>query len=888
MARKNIDYVRLNNELLQRVGSLLQRWLPNGFERAGRWYVGGFDGNAGESANVNMSTGQWIDNAFPDDDVGRDLISLYARVMNMANEEAALELMDELGWERPSNGDDGPLQAPAKRHLATPEPAAAADEVAPEPERKKKEKKWQAIVPVPSHAPKPGFVFGYKDVNQGGKWIEQTAVRTWEYRFDGQLFGYVARFERVSSKTGEIVKDTAARTWCQNMTDDRGLQGWHWKQWEAPRPLYVPRGELSADLRPVVVVEGEKCAEAGHVLLGDEFDFVSWPGGCAVWAMALWGWLIGRTVYLWPDCDAQRERLTKAERDAGVDKLSKAVLPEAKQPGMKAMVHIGSELLAKHRCQVFMIPIPAPGDVGEGWDIADAIAQGWGRDQVRGFIRKAVEFRSPNEAVRAAVGGASAGAAAGSDDGEDPSIAWRKYLLETEKGATKPVRENAVLALDGWPDRKIPGVPEAAGLIAFNEFTNNVVKTRPSPWGTAAGAWEEADELLMGEWLVREHYLPSMNRGTLEEAVLMVARRHSFHPVRERMVALRGKWDDEQRLKTWLERCCLRPDDPAFEDPLLRPYLERAGTWFLMGLVARVMPLKMNGHTILCGPGVKFDTMLILEGPQGWGKSTLSSVLGGEYFADTGLTIGEKDSLQNIQGILVYEWAELENMSRQEIGKVKAFISSPKDRFRASFDRRPRDYPRQVVFFGSTNDTHYLTDVSGNRRFWPVRVSMPPDQAWLRDNLDQLLAEAVQYVDAGERFWPNREEQKKLFDPQQSDRLVQTSLESAIRRYLYDPDQRTVYGEQKGTVVDNIGMIELLERIGYAIEKQTDVVVRRAGQILDAMGWTTRRPGSKDKNTSRPRIYVRPAEPAAAGRAASSSTPHAGPPEQRVPHDVPF
>ena len=101
MARPPIDFQRLNDALLQSVEAHLQRWLPAGVERNGRWYVGDFDGSPGESANVNMATGQWIDNAAPDEDVGRDLISLYARIHNMGNAEAAHALMQELGWERP-------------------------------------------------------------------------------------------------------------------------------------------------------------------------------------------------------------------------------------------------------------------------------------------------------------------------------------------------------------------------------------------------------------------------------------------------------------------------------------------------------------------------------------------------------------------------------------------------------------------------------------------------------------------------------------------------------------------------------------------------------------------------------------------------------------------
>ena len=747
-------------------------------------------------------------------------------------------------------------------------------------------------MPVPEHAPKPTFVFGYKDKQQGDRWVELTAVRTWEYRFDGVLYGYAARFERVNS-AGELVKDVAIRSWCENLEDGRGLQRWHWRQWDEPRPLYVPAMAL-AEHRPVVVVEGEKCAQAGHELLGAEFDFVSWPGGGNAWPMASWAWLAGRTVYLWPDCDAQRERLTKAERDAGADKASKPLRPAGSQPGMRTMVHIGTRLAAEHACTVRLCQIPQPGAVGDGWDIADAITQGWDAERVRAFILVAMPFDAQAGEAAASPGEATAGistrsrATAGEDGAAEAgkSPTWRRHLICNEKGQAKPVRENVVLALDGWPERGIGGELEVAGVIAFNEFTNNVEKRRPTPWGSPAGPWLEADELLMGEWLVREHKLPSMPRGTLEEAVLMVAHRNSFHPLRARVEALRGTWDGEKRLGGWLQRCVYADADPALQDPALRQYLARVGTWFVMAMCARVMTERKSGPLVVCGPGVKFDYMLILEGPQGWGKSTLAAVLGGEHFADTGLAIGDKDSFQNIQGIWVYEWGELENMTKQEVTKVKLFVSSPKDRFRATFDKRPRDYPRQVVFVGTTNEANYLTDVTGNRRFWPVRISQPPDNEWLRANLDQLLAEAVHYVDAGERFYPNRDEQRKLFDPQQRLRTVENAIESGIRHYLYDENQKVPHGGNNGSLVNEIGLAELLAAIGFSIDKQTDVVVKRAGSVMHAMGWGVRR----TSQPGRPRVYVRPTagEHDVASGSDGSTRPAQGDATAGADDDCPF
>ena len=889
-----IDFGGLATALLDQIHTLVPRWLPKGVERNGRWYCGDFDGADGESANVNLSTGQWIDNGAPDEDVGGDLLSLYRRVHGHHTMlDAARAVILEMGWGREkaahpqSDSETARAQVPdetilhsAQAHVGTlARFGVDRGDESEAPAPSKSVDRWRSILPVPDHAPVPrSFVFGFKD-KHSDSWVEQEAVAIWAWTVEGQRLGFTARFERINSK-GETVKDVLPLTWCEDTQDPRRGQRWHWKQWASPRPLYLPAARLSTDRAvPVVVVEGEKKALAGHQLLAGEFDFVCWPGGAKAWNLAQWNWLRGRTVFLWPDADAQRAALTREERDQGVDPASKPIKPLAKQAGYAAMVGIGTLLQAELACSVWMVQVGQPGERPDGWDLADAIAlEGWDAARVRDFILGAAAFVAPvvapvvapaDVAQASAVGSGpvvASAVAANSGATKAPAregsagtdFTWRSHLLTTDKGVIKPVRENIEMALDGWQDRGVAGIEACVGLIAFNDFTNNIVKRRPAPWGTPEGEWQEADELLMGSWLVREHFFPSVSRQALEEAVQLVAKRNCFHPLREKVVALRGQWQpqrDAPLLDTWLARTLLKDQDLDPADPL-QQYLARAGRWFLMGMVARVMPKRMAAGRVVCGPGSKFDYMLILEGPQGWGKSTLAKVLGGDYFADTGLEIGAKDSLMNIQGVWIYEWGELENLTRQEVGKIKLFISSPEDRFRATFDRRPAKYPRQVIFIGTTNESHYLTDTTGNRRFWPVRITRPPDLDWLRANLKALFAEAVHRVDAGEAFWPTREEQAALFDPQQTLRTVESSLEARLRHLLYDEEQAVPHGRANLALVNQIGLQDLLDRVGYTIDKQTDVLVKKAGALMHMFGWEIKRlsgPG-------RPRVYVRPAD----------------------------
>ncbi len=850
--RDPIDFADLAHALLQRADTLVPMWLPGGTTRGHEYVCAGLGGGEGTSCSVNLSTGMWADFAGDADEAGGDLIALYAAINNLGQGQAARQLMSQLGWSKGAT----PMQASARQRSraggdARPEPPPPEDD-ANKPG--KRHSVWKALVPVPAHAPPAEFTFRYWD-KVARDWVSWESTRQWEYEFEGQRFGYVCRFDHDDGS-----KDTLPLTWCTDESDPRGSQRWHWKQWEEPRPLYVPATLLSGEPSnvPVVLVEGEKCAQAGHRLLGHEFDFVSWPGGGKAWAKAAWGWLMGRTVYLWPDCDAKHVQLTKKEREANVDPKTKPLLPEEKQPGMKAMVQIGSALLADHACTVHLCAIPAPGAVSDGWDIADAIDQGWDADQVRAFIRGARVFVAPDDAARAKASGAKSistpsMAAAGSD--EDVQ-AWRAFLLKSSQGATKSVRENVVLALDGVPDDGVAGIPEAAGVIAFNEFTNDVVKLKPTPWGTDEGGWAEVDDLLMGEWLVREYWLPSMPRGTLEEAVRMVAFRHRYHPVRAYLEAL--KWDEQPRLKTWLQRTCLEEDEHDPRDPLQR-YLARVGTFFVSAMCARVMQ-----------PGVKFDYMMILEGPQGMRKSTLLRTLAGEFFADTGLVLGDKDSYQQLQGRWLYEMGELDGLSKADILKVKSYLASSSDYFRASFDRRARDYPRQVVFAGTTNEDHYLVDPTGNRRFWPVRVTRQIDIDWVIENRDQLFAEAMVRVRAGGRMFPTLEEELELFLPQQQNRAVENAIEVAIARYLYPPEDG-VGPSGDGDLVKEISLVQLLTKIGIGIEKLGPgrFHEKQAAAALRRLGWTEARSSAP----GRPRVYRRPSRSEAL---ATSSSPTQG------------
>lgn len=259
------------------------------------------------------------------------------------------------------------------------------------------------MMPVPANAPAATFKHPHRKIED----IAHTAT----YMMGGQLLGYVVRF-----KTSDGGKETIPLTWCISERD--GSCAWKWKTWDEPRPLYVPAGTMPEG-RTVVLVEGEKKAGELHALLEAAYPGVylvaSWVGGCNGWKKALWDWLQGCTVLLWPDCDAKRVKLTKAQTESCADDLARVVLQQAQpllpandQPGMKAMLGIGALLKASHACTVQLLPIPEPGAVDDGWDCGDAInTDGWDADKVLALFGGAQPL--PDVVDGAAVGGLGGG-----------------------------------------------------------------------------------------------------------------------------------------------------------------------------------------------------------------------------------------------------------------------------------------------------------------------------------------------------------------------------------------------------------------------------------------------------------------------------------------------
>lgn len=764
-----INFTALADALLRDADNLVPRWLPGGERRGHEYVCGSLAGGKGSSCSINLVSGKWAD--FASDEKGNDLLSLYAAIHGLSQGKAAAEVAREEGLEDVAGIVKGVDASAAPR---PPRPAPPPAKPKPEPEG------WLAITPVPGYAPAVNFSHQHR--------TDDDIVKVTEYRLNDDLLGYVVRF-----RTSDGGKDDIVRTWCESQT--KGGARWHWKQWQEPRPLYLPMARLPEG-RTVIVVEGEIKAGVLQALLEANapgvYCVVGWPGGCKAWQKANWAWLAGSTVVCWPDCDSKRVQPTVAERKALPEgdeaalqalKESKPFLPYNDQPGMKAMRGIGALLRDAHGCTVSVLPVEQPGVLPDGWDCKDAIeVDGWTYEQVQAFLARAVALVDAPEGkatekpaakkIDSPVG--TQGSDLGAEDaGGDADLVkcgsrlvprWLSWFYDKEKGRWNVSRKTVIAALEN--------APELQGVVAYDELRNTVVCRRAFPWPySKLGEIRGADALLLGKWLTDTWGLPSISKASLDEGLQTVAHSQRYHPVREWLGGI--VWDKKPRIDRWLMHAL--GETPATVPAALAEYLGLVGRYWVMGMVWRVME-----------PGCKFDYCPVLEGSGGLRKSTLVEVLAGsEYYSDTPFEVGRgKEGPEQVQGCWLYEIAELTHFSKAEVGAIKAFISSKVDRYRVAYGSTVEAFPRQCVLVGTTNEDTYLRDRTGNRRFWPVPVRNQINTEFVAKYREQLLAEAYELYLQGASYTPSADEEKRLFHPMQESRLVETAVESELLAVL--------------------------------------------------------------------------------------------------------
>jgi putative DNA primase/helicase len=384
---------------------------------------------------------------------------------------------------------------------------------------------------------------------------------------------------------------------------------------------------------------------------------------------------------------------------------------------------------------------------------------------------------------------------------------WIGRLAKNEKGGYLPTLANAMVIL-----RNDPAVSD---LVALNLFTGEQVVLRAPPpiedgapllHGPYPRCWQHADISQILGYLQRV-WSSRFSAQTVEQAMVATAPGNAFHPVRDWLATL--KWDGKDRVDTWLHKAFGTPNDA---------YHTAVGRKFLVAAVRRIL------H-----PGCKFDSLLVLEGPQNIGKSrSCQQLVGAKWFSDAlPHDLGSRDAALGLMGKWLIELGELDSLVRTEVETVKAFLSRETDRYRAPYGKNFEERPRQGVLVGTTNQTDYLRDSTGNRRFWPVRCEKA-EHAWIAEVRDQLWAEAVQIEADGETLWLDEDGISTAAKRKQSDRLAEDPWAWQIRDWI-SMGSRT-----------EVRSIDVLKHgLNLEAPQQTRQAEMRVASVLRADGWVS-------------------------------------------------
>ena len=367
------------------------------------------------------------------------------------------------------------------------------------------------------------------------------------------------------------------------------------------------------------------------------------------------------------------------------------------------------------------------------------------------------------------------------DFAESVDDEWKKRLQRNKNGVLENNLHNIRLIMENDPYMK---------NIVFNQLADGMEIRGAVPWKHPARFWRDADDAQLICYIDASY--GSFSQRNYDIAVTKAADDRSYHPIKEYFDGL-PVWDEMPRV-----------------DTVLIDYLGAQDNAYVRAVTRKAL---CAAYMRIYHPGIKFDYITVLNGNQGIGKSTLIAKLGMEWFADS-LTLSDmndKTAAEKLQGYWIHEIGEMAGMRKAELEKVKAFVSRQDDKYRASFGRRVTPHPRQCIFFGTTNSENgYLRDITGNRRFWNVKVTgggrMKPWDLG-QETVDQIWAEVIVLSNAGEELFLDhtledyaRKEQSEAMEQDDREGLVAWYLDMLLpetwdtmdvhqrRDYVQDPD----------------------------------------------------------------------------------------------------
>lgn len=659
-----IDFPRVAAHLLARAETLVPMWLPGGKRRGSEWVCGDLRGEPGESCSISLTTGKWGD--FATGEKGGDLVSLYAAIHSISQAEAAADLC--------------PDDEPVPRLNGHAKPAAeprAADSLPP-----------PVAAPVDATLPSvPGMT---------GRWLYYLPPAP----------GPVLVVCRKPSPDDPADKTFRQFTW-------RGGK-WMAKSYPEPRPLYHLPELLANPKARVLVVEGEKTADAAQAVLGSEWVVITWSCGADASSKSDWTPLKGRgsvdtPIVIWPDADTAGRKA--AAKVAGV------------------LVGLG--------CTVAMI---RPDGRPEGWDAADADPA-----EIPAIVASAAPVQPAERHGRAKPipenGGATVTESGRVIADGSAFVTWQSLGLDCNgNGQPHATLGNASIIFTRHP--------ELAGKIWLDTFRGRIYHQLQG----VIAPWSDADALRLTAWVNQALRLPKVGLETVHRAVELAASNNPRNSVTEWLETL--IWDGVERLSNWLADC-LGVLKTAFTMAVARNWL--------VSMVARAYE-----------PGCQADHMPVLEGNSGAGKSSALAILGGEWYRAAPQAFGSKEFLEAIQGAWLVEIPDMVGFGRREHTQVISAITTRSDVYRASYGRIAQEHPRTAIFAATSETDEYLQDSRGKRRYWPLRCT-DIDRRALVGMREQLFAEARHLYRAGATWHevPGEEAQREQSQREQVDTWAQ-------------------------------------------------------------------------------------------------------------------